>query len=186
MGTSILRAVLFVAVAASTAIAVEAGKLDAWVLVAGHDHQHMSGSTEDLEHALGVAGGAPVLWVRHGGQEWVVRDAKLVARAKGILAPLDELGQKMQPLGEKQGALGKQQGVMGEKMRDLSGDAEHNAHAMEELGRKMEALGKQQEAIGKQQEAIGKRMEVAAREAGVKLYALVDEARAAGLAQPVK
>jgi uncharacterized protein YjbJ (UPF0337 family) len=50
----------------------------------------------------------------------------------------------------------------------------------------MEALGKQQEALGKQQEAIGKRIEEAAREASAKLYALVDEARAAGLAQPVK
>src|SRR5258708_2339470 len=145
MGTSILRTILFVAAAASTALAVEAGKLDAWVLVAGHDHQHMSGSTDDLEHALSVAGGAPALWVR---------DGELVARAKLILAPLDELGQKMQPLGEKQGALGKQQGAMGEKMRDLSGDPEHNADAMTELGRKMEAIGKQQEAIGKQQEAI--------------------------------
>ena len=111
-----------------------------------------------------------------------MRDPKLVARAKAMLAPLDALSDQMTPLGEKQSALGKQQSALGEKMRTLSGDPEHNSDAMSELGRKMEGLGKQQEGLGQQQEAIGKKMEAVAHELETKLGGLLDEARAAGLA----
>ena len=185
MGTSILRSVLFVAAAAATAIAAEPGWLDAWFLLGG-DHHDMSGSTRDLTRARAAAGDGPALWARRGAEAWVIRDARLVARARALLAPLDELGHQMSPLGEKQAALGAQQGELGRKMRLLSEDAERNAEAMEALGRRMEALGEKQSAIGREQEAIGTRMEAASRELEVKLSALLDEARAGGQAQPVK
>jgi hypothetical protein len=50
----------------------------------------------------------------------------------------------------------------------------------------MSAIGEKQSAIGRDQEALGKKMEAASHELEFKLGALVDEARAAGLAQPVK
>ncbi|HEY2747026.1 MAG TPA: hypothetical protein VGL86_20525 [Polyangia bacterium] len=185
MGTSILRIVLFVAAAAAVAVGVEPSRLDSWVLVGRHD-QHLGGSTRDLSRALAVAGDGPALWARRGGDAWLIRDVKLVARARALLAPLDELGQKMAPLGQKQGVLGARQGEMGRQMGELSSDPERNGAAMEALGRRMEALGREQEAIGRDQEAIGARMEAAGRELDAKMAALVDEARAAGQAQPVK
>ncbi len=183
MGTSILRTVLFLAAAASVAVAVEPGRLDSWVLLGGHDQQ-MSGSTRDLARARAAAGDGPALWARRGSEAWLIRDVKLVARARALMAPLDELGHKMAPLGEKQGGLGARQGEMGRKMSELSADPERNAAAMEALGRRMEALGREQEAIGREQEAIGARMEAASRELDARVAALVDEARAGGQAQP--
>jgi bla regulator protein blaR1 len=191
MGTSILRTVLFVAAAAATAIAVEPGApLDAWVLVGAADSNHMSGSLHDLERARKLIGGGPALFVRHKGQEWIIRDAKLVARARALMAPLDELGRLEGALGEKQGALGEQQGALGQKMGRLEHELRHDPKGyerqMEELGRQMERLGELQSALGGKQEELGARMEQAAREMEARLAALVDEARAGGLAQPAK
>jgi hypothetical protein len=171
MGTSILRTALFLAAAAGSAIAVEAGALDSWVLLGDRDHTHMSGRTEDIARAREVGGSGPALYVRRDGHEWVIRDAKMLARVRALMAPLDELGKKQQPLGELEGVWGRQ-------MRELSTDPEHNAG-------KMEALGKQMERVGKQMEQIGKQMERAAHVMEDKLGALFDEARAAGLARPI-
>lgn len=188
MGTSILRAVLFIAAAAATAIAVEPGPaaLDAWVLLGSRDANQMSGSMHDLARARRLAGDGPALFVRQNAHEWLIRDAKLLARAKLLLVPIEELGRKQGALGEKQGALGAQQGELGRKMGALSADAEHNQRLMEALGRQMDALGDKMSALGEEQEALGAKMEQAEREMQVKLAALVDEARAANLAQPIK
>ncbi|MGZ3426764.1 MAG: hypothetical protein ACXVCV_08960 [Polyangia bacterium] len=188
MGTSLVRAMLFVAAAAATAIAVEPGPsaLDAWVLLGSRDANQMSGSMRDLERARKLGGDGPALFVRQDGHEWLIRDAKLLARAKLLLAPIAELGRKQGALGEKQGALGEKQGALGQKMGELSQDAERNSRQMEALGRQMEALGQAMSALGAQQEALGAKMEGAERELQVKLAALVDEARAANLAQPIE
>jgi hypothetical protein len=184
MGTSVLRALLFIVAAASTTLAAEVAKLDSWVLVGDHGkHNEMSGSTRDLQRTLELAGDGPALWARRSGAEWLIRDPKILARARALAAPLDELGQEMAPLGKKQGKLGEKQAELGRQMRELSADPEHNGDAMAALGRKMTEIGDRQSAIGREQQAIGKRMEAAAHELEDKLGALVDEARAAGLAQ---
>ena len=185
MGTTILRSFLFVAAAASVAVAVEPGRLDAWILTRGAHNESMSGSTEDLERVRRLAGNAQVLWARRGGAEWLVRDPKLVARAQALLVPLDALSKQMAPLSDRQSVLGKQQAEKGRRMRELSRDPERNGDAMSALGDEMSALGDKQSAIGREQEAIGAKMEAYAHELEPKLSALVDEARAAGLAQPV-
>jgi hypothetical protein len=185
MGTTILRSLLFVAAAASVAIAVEPGRLDSWIVTRGAHNESMAGSSRDLERVRRLAGNTPVLWARQDGAEWLVRDGKLVARAQALLAPLDALSEQMKPLGDKQGVLGKQQTAMGKQMRELSRDPERNSGAMTALGDKMSALGEKQEAIGRQQEAIGAKMEAVSAQLGPKLSAILDDARAAGLAQPV-
>jgi chromosome segregation ATPase len=188
METSILRAFLFVAMAASVAVAVEpsAPPVDAYVLVGPRDGNQMSGSLHDLERARAAAGSGPALWVRRDGHEWVIRDAKLLARMRALTAPIDELGRQEGALGAQQGALGAQQGALGRKMGELSRDPERNKQEMETIGRQMEALGAKMEVFGKQMEALGTRMETAEREMKGKLSALVDDARAAALASEVK
>ena len=188
METSLLRAFLFVAMAASVAVAVEpnAAPTDAWVLVGSHERNQMSGSLHDLERARTAVGDGPALWVRRDGHQWVIRDAKWMARMRALLAPIDELGRQQGALGDKQGALGAQQGALGHKMGQLSRDPERNQDAMEALGRQMDALGAKMEVFGKQMEALGTRMEAAEREMKGKLSTLVDEARAAGVASEVK
>jgi len=188
METSILRAFLFVAMAASVAVAVEpsTAPADSWVLVGPRGNNQMSGSLHDLERARTAAGDGPALWVRHDGHEWVIRDAKWLARTRALLAPIEELGRQQGALGQKQGALGEKQGELGRKMGELSRDPERNEHAMDALGRQMDALGAKMEVLGKQMEALGTRMEAAEREMKGKLSALLDEARAAGVASELK
>ena len=173
MGTQLLRAFLFVCAAAATAIAVEPGEgRDAWVLVVDKNTTHMSGDVGDVDCARAAAGEGPALWARRDGKEWVIRDAKMLARVRALLAPMDELDRKMQPLGTQEEAWGKQ-------MQKLSKDPEHNEAQMDALGRKMDALGKQMEALGKQ-------IEHAAHQAEAKIAGIVDEARANGLAKPAR
>lgn len=170
MGTQLLRAFLFVCVAAATAIAVEPGARDAWVLIGDGDNTSMSGDLADVDRARATAGGGPALWARRSGKEWVIRDAKLIARVRALLAPMDELDRKMRPLSKQEQAWGKE-------MHKLSKDPERNEAQMDALGRKMDQLGKQMEAIGKQ-------IEDAAHAADQKIGGLIDEARANGLAKP--
>jgi bla regulator protein BlaR1 len=95
----------------------------AWALVGG-DSDCMSGSLDDevlevLEHEA-RAGGAPVLWLRVDGDEWLVRDRALVRRADAILEPLHDLGRQMGALGGEQGRLGARQGRLGARVGRLA------------------------------------------------------------------
>lgn len=100
--------------------------------------------------------------VGDSGGLWVRRDGReWIIRDEKML---DRVRTLMEPLD----ALGKQQGA---------------------IGKKMAPLGKQQGVMGRkmgEQEALGGRMTAAVHEMQVKLAALVDEARAAGLATEVK
>jgi len=169
MGTQLLRAFLFVCAAAATAIAVEPGARDAWILFGDPNGTHMSGDLDDIERARVAAGNGPALWARRDGKEWVIRDAKLLARARALLATIDPLDKKMQPLSAQETAWGKE-------MQKLAKDPERNS-------RQMDALGKQMDQLGKQMEAIGKQIEAAAHVADQKIGAMIDEARANGLAK---
>jgi hypothetical protein len=173
MGTQLLRAFLFVCAAAATAIAVEPGKTDdAWVLVRDRNTTTMSGNVDDALHARSIVGDGPALWVRQGGKELVIRDAKVLERVRALMAPVDELGRKLEP-------LGKQEQVWGKQMKKLSKDPERNEAEMEALGHKMDQLGKQMEAIGGE-------IERASHVAEEKVRVLVDEARANGLAKEAR
>ena len=176
MGTPLLRAFLFVCAAAATAIAVEPGAAksdgNAWVLVRDHDTTTMSGDGSDALRARALVGDGPALWARRDGKEWVIRDAKLLERVRAAMAPVEELSHKMEPFGKQEQAWGKQ-------MSKLSKHPEQNAAEMEALGRKMDQVGKQMDAIGKE-------IERAAHAGDEKVHALVDEARANGLAKEAR
>ncbi len=63
---------------------------DAYILSRG-DHTMMTGGTiDDVREARRRFTGA-FLWVRRGGREYVVRDARLIADAAGLFAPLKSL-----------------------------------------------------------------------------------------------
>jgi hypothetical protein len=175
MGTQLLRGFLFVCAAAATAIAVEPGApagYDAWVLIGDGDATTMSGNVGDGVRARAAIGEGPGLWARRDGKEWVIRDAKLLARVRALMAPIEPLNRKMEPLGKQEQAWGKE-------MKRLSKDPVHNEAAMEALGRKMDETGKQMEAIGQEIERV-------AHVAEAKIGALIDDARASGLAKEAR
>lgn len=155
MGTTLARTALFLLAVAATAIAAESR--DAWVLLGDEDNT-MSGSIRDLTRARKVGGPPPALWLRRGGHEWVIRDAKMCARARALQSDLEKLDQKEQELSRE----------------------------IEELALDPVANARQIEAIAHKQEQLATRIEAKAAAMEAQLLALADEAIAAGLATSPK
>lgn len=179
--TFVLRTVLFLGAAATTAVA--AGPLDGWILATSHGDASISGESRDLRRVGTLAGDGPFLWARRGGKTCLLRDAALLARAGTAVAPLHALDGQQGELGRRQGALGGQQGERGHRMAELARrGAEREPKT---LAQAQEELGRQQEELGARQEELGRQMERASAATGASLAVVVDEARAAGLAQPL-
>ncbi len=167
---------------------------DSWVFLYGDHSATMSGSMDSLDKVKRLRGNSsePILWYRHDGKEYVVRDPAVLRQAKEIFRPQMELGARQGELGGRQGELGARQGALGAKQGELGGrqgalggqmaalaaeqigrdgddrDLEKRQEAletqMEELGRQQEELGRQQEALGRQQEELGRRQEELGRQ----------------------
>jgi beta-lactamase regulating signal transducer with metallopeptidase domain len=60
------------------------------------------------------------LYYDHGGHAYVIDDPALVAKAKALYAPIDELGRQQEALGKKQEELGRQQEELGRKQEQAS------------------------------------------------------------------
>lgn len=79
-----------------------------------------SGGTDDWRRAQALrAGNSPFLYVRDGGNAYVIRDAATLARVKAIMAPQQELGRRQGALGAQQGELGRRQGALGRQQGEL-------------------------------------------------------------------
>jgi len=188
------------------------GDGDDYVLLYGDDDSAtMSGSIDELKKVKRLRGDSKggILWFRHGGKEYVVRDAALLKQAGELFKAQGELGARQGELGARQGelggrqvALGAKQGALGAEMGALAADRARRGDSsddrdlekrekdlnakMEELGRQQEELGRQQEALGKQQEALGKQQEELGRKADKELRTLIDRSIQNGQAQEVR
>lgn len=149
---------------------------DAYVLIDG-DNVTMAGHTDDIRTAQRLKqGNAPVLWVREGGKQYVVRDAATLQRVKEAHAPVQALGEQQGKLGEQQGALGERQGDLGMKQGELgmkmaaigverAGASLRGNDTLEAANeRRMKALQDEQAALARQQEALARQQEPLARQ----------------------
>ena len=181
---------------AGAAIAANSTDRTSFVLLApgGSNSVSMSGSTEDLERARSLrAGSEALLYVRHGGGAYVIRDAATLRRVEALFEPQKELGARQAELGSRQAALGQRQGRLGEQQARLgvrqasasSGRAAELGRQQNSLGRQQDALGRQQNELGRQQNELGREQNRLARLAKEKLHALVAEAIQSGVAQRV-
>ncbi|HEX4497359.1 MAG TPA: M56 family metallopeptidase [Thermoanaerobaculia bacterium] len=180
-------------------------------LYGGSDSVTMSGSTDDIQRVKRLRSDpkSDLLWFRHGGKEYVVRDAALLQKVKDLSKAQGELGARQGALGERQGKLGAQQGELGSRQgaigaeqgslaaergrrgddadtRSLDKREKELEAKMEDLGRQQEALGKQQEELGQQQEKLGEQQEELGRKAEKEMHDLIDRAIKSGAAQEVK
>jgi len=73
------------------------------------------------------------LYYEHGGHAYVIDDPALVAKAKALYAPIDELGRQQEALGKKQEELGRQQEELGRKQEQASVPAPDISREMAEL-----------------------------------------------------
>ncbi|MFN6507634.1 M56 family metallopeptidase [Xanthomonas translucens] len=177
---------------------------DAYVLVQD-GHNLMDASLDDLRDARRLAGDdGEILWFRHDGHRYVVRDPAALARFQALHAQTLDLA-------DAQAELGDQQGDLGERMAELSAQmAESAARQAEaalatsqaqidrvaaqrateqmrrqELVKKIQDLARQQAQLGLQQSQLGKQQADASLRARQQAEQLIRQAIAQGLAMPV-
>lgn len=154
----------------------------------------MSGSTDELKRARALRQGhQPMLYYRLGSAAYIIRDAATLRRVETIFAPQEALGAQQSALGSKQAALGREQAALGAQQARLGArqinarpnDAAEYGRQQEALGRQQDELGQRQNVLGREQDALGRKQDQVAREADGKLRALIDDAVARKLAEPV-
>ena len=184
---------LFVLVQAP-AVAADADRTAYVLLSQGSRSATMSGSTDDLSRARALrVGQEALLYVRAGGEAYVVRDPATLRRAEAIFAPQEAMGARQAELGSRQAALGSRQAALGSHQARLGarqasaspGRAAELGRQQAALGRRQDELGRQQNALGARQSALGREQARLAREADAKFRALLAEALGRGLAQRV-
>lgn len=164
------------------------------LLAPGSRSSTMSGSTEDLRRARSLrAGSEGLLYVRHRGGAYVIRDAAILRQAQSIFEPQQALGARQAELGARQAALGERQARLGAEQARLGvQQAGASPSRADELGRQQNALGRQQDMLGRQQDVLGSQQDALGREqnrlgrvADAKIRALMAEALQRGLARRV-
>ena len=183
---------------------------DAWIVLQGESNVFMNGSTRDIEKARRLRKGSEdLLWFRHDGKAYVVRDAATLAQVKKIHEPINRLGAQQGKLGAeqgrfggKQGELGARQGALGAKQGALAAQQARRGNEaddreiekrrseiedeMDELNGEMENLGREMEKLGEQMEEMGRQMEAASAKAEKDMQALMAQAIRSGAAQEVR
>ena len=115
-----------------------------FVMFLDEHHTTMSGSSGDRERARRARiGNEQMLWFRHAGQEYVVRDRAILDEVLAIWEPVNVLGDEQGKLGTRQGELGTKQGELGTRQG--------------ELGTQQGNLGTRQGALGTRQGAMASR-----------------------------
>jgi hypothetical protein len=186
------------ALIAPPCLAAEAGRpADGWAYVLfspGSQDISMSGAMDDVRRARSLrSDGEGLLYVRHGGSAYVIRDAATLRRVQALFEPQKALGARQSELGSRQAALGHQQARLGAQQARLGlqqtssspRDAEVLAHQQDDLGRQQDALGQQQNALGRQQNELGREQERLSRIAEDQVHTLLGDAIRSGLAQRV-
>jgi bla regulator protein blaR1 len=160
-----------------------------YVLLREGDRISMSGDTRDIERARRLRqGNEALLWLRDGGQEYVIRDPALLKQVDAAWKPVEEIGEAQGKLGSQQGELGRQQGEYGAQqgllgtrqgtlsvreaslsMRESSDslsddDRAQIARQRREIRNQMRAIDKQMRAIDRPMRELGEKMNVLGRE----------------------
>jgi bla regulator protein BlaR1 len=116
-----------------------------FVFFVDDNHTTMSGSMRDIDRARRFKRpGEPVLWFRHGGREYVIRDRALLSQIEATWAPVNALGNEQGKLGAKQGDLGSLQGEIGAKQGEIGA-------AQGKLGERQGVLGDRQGRLAEQE-----------------------------------
>lgn len=115
-----------------------------YVLFLDDHNTHMSGSRRDIQQARRFRrAGERMLWFRHVGREYVVRDPAVLQQVLDIWTPVNEIGDQQGKLGSAQGELGARQGELGAQQGNL--------------GARQGNLGARQGALGARQGAMAER-----------------------------
>lgn len=155
-----------------------------YVIMTGNSKNvSMSGSNEDLQHALALRKkiNGDFVWFERDEKSYIITDPTFIAKALALFAPEEELGKKQDELGRQQDELGRQQDALGGEMEkitvkvpDITAELERiRAHLKElqasgatqsELGSIQSKLGELQSRIGQFQSQAGRQQSVIGRQ----------------------
>jgi beta-lactamase regulating signal transducer with metallopeptidase domain len=150
-----------------------------YVLLRPNGSSTMNGSMGDVERARKLLGPGEkeILWFRHGGKEYVVRDSRTLEAAFALFAPQEELGRRQADLGSRQAELGSRQAALGAEqaklgakqarlgaeqarvVRDEGRATSEGREINDRLARQQDDLSKQQDDLGRQQDELGKKQD---------------------------
>ncbi|MGH8816661.1 MAG: hypothetical protein ACREX5_08720 [Achromobacter pestifer] len=171
----------------------------AYVLLQGNNSL-MNGSMADMAAARGQQrGGEALLWFRHDGTSYVVRDAASLARFRSAFDETSALADAQGKLGDRQGDLGIQQGKIGEQQAQIgmqqAGLALGKAHAERRaalaaqqrgMAEQAQFLAERQAAMAREQASLAEKQAAASARTVRAVQQLIDEALAKGFAQPTR
>ncbi|HEX6370251.1 MAG TPA: M56 family metallopeptidase [Longimicrobium sp.] len=178
-----------------------------FVLFRDDQNTMMNGSTRDIERARRHRRpGEHLLWFRHGGQEYVVRDPGVLREVEELWEPVGRIGREQGRIGAQQGEIGEAQGRIGMQQGEIGAQqgrlgARHaviasrlsrlaareadgvSASERREIEREREELEAQSREVGREMEALGRQMREVSepmRDRGEEMEALGREMQALG------
>jgi bla regulator protein blaR1 len=85
------------------------------------DSVMMNGSGDDQDEVRDLQKkiGGDFIWFIHAGNSYVIRDASVVAHARQLYAPMEELGRQQDELGRQQDVLGRKQDEFGRQQDEV-------------------------------------------------------------------
>ena len=172
---------------------------DAYILSRG-DHTMMNGGTlEDVRAARRRFSGE-FLWVRRSGREYVVRDARLMAEAAALFAPLKSLDPDRAALERRHAQFEAEESRLDREEKRLDRDLDQiqddetpapgseSRNSLERRRRELEArrrsLEEQERDLDSAESSLDRREDELEKKAEAQLWRLIDRALEAGLAQP--
>lgn len=151
-----------------------------YVIMTGNSKNvSMSGSNEDLQHALALRKkiNGDFVWFERDEKSYIITDPAFIAKAVALFAPQNELGRKQDELGRQQDELGRQQDALGEQMEkitvkvpDITAELERiraNLKELEASGATQSELGSIQSKLGELQSRVGQFQSEAGRQQSV-------------------
>ncbi len=126
---------------------------DSFAIVAGGQLTIMNGSSSDaarIRRDQSKVHG-DYIWFRRGGKSYIIADPALVARAKDLFKPQEELGRQQALLGERQAKLGELQAKLGQQQASVSIPAPEMEKKLIELEAQIDAMRTRMKSLKNQQ-----------------------------------
>jgi hypothetical protein len=171
--------------AASAVALLATAPRDAYVLSGTESRATFSSAAVSQLLATQERFGGDFLWVRRHGEEYLVRDAALLQRARSFFAPMAALAPAQQAVGREEREIDREEERL-EAITDRDSDRRSRSRTGEadlrEARTKLEQVHAKQREIEDRERELDAREEALEREAESKLWRLVDDAIRTGVA----
>ncbi|HEU0016169.1 MAG TPA: M56 family metallopeptidase [Longimicrobium sp.] len=112
-----------------------------FVLLRADGNTTMSGNTRDIERARRHRrGDEPLLWFRHDGREYVVRDPRVLREVEALWLPVNEIGRQQSEIGAKQSEIGARQSEIGARQSEIGAEQGKIGARMGVIGARLSRL----------------------------------------------